>query len=112
MVGRNRRRRCAARWLWLKTAGEIEVWGDGQQTRSFLYIDECVEGTLRLMRSEWTGPVNIGSDEMVTIDGLATMIMKIAKKKLSLKHIPGPARRARAQLRQHLDRKDAEVAPA
>jgi len=70
--------------------GQVEVWGDGQQTRSFLYIDECVEGTLRLMRSDWTGPVNIGSDEMVTIDGLATMIMKIAKKKLSLKHIPGP----------------------
>ena len=70
--------------------GEIEVWGDGQQTRSFLYIDECLEGTLRLMRSDWTGPVNIGSDEMVTIDGLATMIMKIAKKKLGIKHIPGP----------------------
>jgi nucleoside-diphosphate-sugar epimerase len=70
--------------------GEIEVWGDGQQTRSFLYIDECVEGSLRLMRSDWAGPVNIGSDEMVTIDGLATMIMKVAKKKLGIKHIPGP----------------------
>ena len=47
---------------------EIEIWGDGKQTRSFLYIDECLEGTIRLMRSDWTGPVNIGSDEMVTID--------------------------------------------
>ena len=50
--------------------GEIEIWGDGKQTRSFLYINECVEGTLRLMRSDFTGPFNIGSDEMVTIDAL------------------------------------------
>src|SRR5438093_1285165 len=70
--------------------GEVEIWGDGKQTRSFLYVDECLEGTLRLMRSDFTGPVNIGSDEMVTIDGLATMIMKIAKKKLGIEHIPGP----------------------
>ena len=70
--------------------GEIEIWGDGKQTRSFLYIDECLEGTIRLMRSNWTGPVNIGSDEMVTIDKLAEMIMQIAGKRLSIKHIPGP----------------------
>ncbi len=70
--------------------GEMEIWGDGKQTRSFLYIDECLEGTLRLMRSDWTGPVNIGSDEMVTIDGLADMAMKAAGKKLAKKHIPGP----------------------
>jgi len=69
---------------------EIEIWGDGKQTRSFLYIDECLEGTLRLMRSDWTGPVNIGSEEMVTINHLAKMIMKIAGKKLSIKHISGP----------------------
>jgi len=69
---------------------KIEIWGDGKQTRSFLYIDECLEGTLRLMRSDWTGPVNIGSDEMVTIDQLADMVMKIAGKKLAKKHIPGP----------------------
>ena len=68
----------------------IEVWGDGKQTRSFLYIDECIEGTLRLMRSNWTGPVNIGSEEMVTIDQLAEMIMDIAGKKLKILHIPGP----------------------
>ncbi len=70
--------------------GEIEIWGDGKQTRSFLYIDECLEGTLRLTRSDWTGPVNIGSDEMVTINQLADMAMEIAGKKLSMNHIPGP----------------------
>jgi nucleoside-diphosphate-sugar epimerase len=68
----------------------IEIWGDGNQTRSFLYIDECIEGILRLMRSDWTGPVNIGSEEMVTINQLAEIIMGIAGKKLSIKHVPGP----------------------
>jgi nucleoside-diphosphate-sugar epimerase len=68
----------------------IEVWGDGKQTRSFLYIDECIEGTIRLMRSDWTGPVNIGSEEMVTIDQLAEMIMEIAGVKLEIRHVPGP----------------------
>jgi len=62
--------------------GEIEMWGDGEQTRSFLYIDECLEGVDRLMKSEFTGPVNIGSEEMVTINELAEMIMHIAGKKL------------------------------
>jgi nucleoside-diphosphate-sugar epimerase len=70
--------------------GEIEIWGDGKQTRSFLYIDECVEGVRRLMESNFTGPVNIGSEEMVTINGLAEMAMKIACKKIRVKHIPGP----------------------
>ncbi|MBI5641487.1 MAG: NAD-dependent epimerase/dehydratase family protein [Nitrospirae bacterium] len=70
--------------------GEIEIWGDGKQTRSFLYVDECVEGTVRLIRSDFMGPVNIGSEEMVTINQLAEMIMTIAGKKVSLKHIPGP----------------------
>ncbi|MBI5416421.1 NAD-dependent epimerase/dehydratase family protein [Candidatus Poribacteria bacterium] len=70
--------------------GEIEIWGDGKQTRSFLYIDECLEGVLRLMRSNFTGPVNIGSEEMVTINQLAEIIMEIADKKLKIKHIPGP----------------------
>ncbi|OGP64591.1 MAG: NAD-dependent dehydratase [Deltaproteobacteria bacterium RBG_16_42_7] len=68
----------------------IEIWGDGKQTRSFLYIDECIEGSIRLMRSDFTGPVNIGSDEMVTINELAEIVMAIACKKLSIKHIPGP----------------------
>jgi GDP-D-mannose 3', 5'-epimerase len=70
--------------------GVIEIWGDGQQTRSFLYITECVEGTLRLMRSEFSGPVNIGSEEMVMIDSLADVIMQIASKRLEKHHIPGP----------------------
>lgn len=70
--------------------GEIEIWGDGTQTRSFLYVDECLEGVVRLMRSDWTGPVNIGSEEMVSINALAKMIMGIAGKKVSLRHIPGP----------------------
>jgi GDP-D-mannose 3',5'-epimerase len=69
---------------------EIEIWGDGCQTRSFLYIDDCVEGIARLMDSDFAGPVNIGSDEMVTIDDLAHLIMEIAGKKLSLRHIGGP----------------------
>jgi nucleoside-diphosphate-sugar epimerase len=70
--------------------GAIEIWGDGCQTRSFLYIDECVEGVRRLMESDCTESVNIGSEEMVTINQLATMIMGIAGKKLSIVHIPGP----------------------
>ncbi len=68
----------------------IEMWGDGEQTRSFLYIDECLEGVLKLMRSNWTGPVNIGSEEMVTINELARMVMEVAGKKLSIDHIDGP----------------------
>jgi nucleoside-diphosphate-sugar epimerase len=70
--------------------GEIEIWGDGQQTRSFLYIDECVDGIRRLMDSDFAGPVNIGSDEMVTINRLAELAAEIAGKKISLRHIPGP----------------------
>ena len=70
--------------------GSIDIWGDGQQTRSFLYVSECVEGTLRLMRSGFSGPVNIGSEEMVTINQLADMIMQIAGKRVEKRHIPGP----------------------
>jgi nucleoside-diphosphate-sugar epimerase len=73
-----------------KDGGTIEIWGDGQQTRSFLYIDDCLEGTLKLARSEYTGPFNIGSEEMVTINQLAEMIIGISGKKLSLKYVPGP----------------------
>lgn len=68
----------------------IPIWGDGKQTRSFLYIDECIEGVLKLTRSERTGPYNIGSEEMVTINQLVEMVMDIAGKKLSIEHIPGP----------------------
>jgi len=70
--------------------GEIEIWGDGLQTRSFLYIDECLEGVRRLMESTFPGPVNIGSQEMVTINQLAEMTMRIAGKELRIRHIPGP----------------------
>jgi nucleoside-diphosphate-sugar epimerase len=68
----------------------IEIWGDGKQTRSFLYIDECLEGVIRLMRSSFAGPVNIGSEEMVTINQLAAMVIEISGKKLSVTHVPGP----------------------
>ena len=66
------------------------MWGDGKQTRSFLYIDECIEGVLRLARSDWTGPVNIGSDEMVSINQLAIMTAQVAGKSITIKHISGP----------------------
>ncbi|MEK6927958.1 MAG: NAD-dependent epimerase/dehydratase family protein [Nanoarchaeota archaeon] len=69
-----------------KEGGTIEVWGDGNQTRSFLYIDECLEGIRRLMDSDFTGPVNIGSDEDISINGLACMVAEIAGKKIELKH--------------------------
>ena len=70
--------------------GSIEVWGDGLQTRSFLYIDECVEGVRRLMSSDFMGPVNIGSEEMISINDFAKMIIEISGKDISIKNIPGP----------------------
>lgn len=70
--------------------GEIEVWGDGDQTRSFLYVDECLDGVRRLMDSNFVGPVNIGSEEMVSINELADELMGIAGKELSIRHVPGP----------------------
>lgn len=69
---------------------EIEIWGSGTQTRSFLYIDECIEGVLRLMESDFQGPVNIGSDEMISINNLAKMIIRISGKDISIKNIDGP----------------------
>jgi len=72
------------------TDGEVEVWGDGLQTRSFLYIDECIEGVRRLMESDFSGPVNIGSDEMISINDLALMAADIAGKKIRIRNIPGP----------------------
>jgi len=69
--------------------GEIEVWGDGLQTRSFLYIDECVNGILKLMRSDFEGPVNLGSEEMVTINQLAQYAIDISGKNITIKNIPG-----------------------
>jgi GDP-D-mannose 3', 5'-epimerase len=72
------------------SGGTIDIWGDGLQTRSFLYVDECLEGTTRLLRSSFQGPVNIGSEESVTINELALIVADIAGKKISLNHIPGP----------------------
>jgi UDP-glucose 4-epimerase len=69
---------------------KIEIWGDGNQTRSFLYIDECLEGSIRLLRSDFSGPVNIGSEEMVTINTLVEMVADISGKKIIKKHIKGP----------------------
>lgn len=73
-----------------KDGESIEIWGDGKQTRSFLYIDECLEGVRRLMESDFTGPVNIGSDEMISINEFAKMIAGISGKNISINNIPGP----------------------
>jgi GDP-D-mannose 3',5'-epimerase len=73
-----------------RSGDTIDMWGDGLQTRSFLYVDECLEGTTRLLRSGWEGPVNIGSDEMVTINQLVGMVADIAGKTIHINHIPGP----------------------
>jgi len=70
--------------------GEIEIWGDGNQTRSFLFIDECLEGVHRLFESEFPGPLNIGSDEMVSINELAALVIAISGKRLRVRHIDGP----------------------
>ena len=73
-----------------KQGGSIEVWGDGLQTRSFLFVDECVEATYRLVQSDFTGPVNIGSEEMVSINQLVDIAAKVANKKVDKNHIEGP----------------------
>jgi len=70
--------------------GTIQIWGDGKQTRSFLYIDECVEATLRLTRSEFRGPVNIGSEEMIALNKLAQLVAEVAGKKVNIVNVPGP----------------------
>jgi GDP-D-mannose 3', 5'-epimerase len=71
--------------------GEIEVWGDGEQTRSFMYVDDCVEGLVRIMASDHREPLNLGSDELVTINGLVDMVSKIAGKRLTKRHnLAGP----------------------
>ena len=71
--------------------GEIEIWGDGEQTRSFLFVDDCVEAVIRFMRQDdFLGPVNIGSEEMVSINELARIAMDAAGRQLKIKHIEGP----------------------
>jgi|TARA_Y100000389_G_scaffold185036_1_gene204024 nucleoside-diphosphate-sugar epimerase len=69
---------------------EIEIWGDGKQTRSFLFIEDCIEATRRLMNSDYSNPINIGSEEMVSINQLVEIVSTIANKKISIKHIDGP----------------------
>ena len=73
-----------------KDGSSIEIWGDGKQTRSFLYIDDCLDAVRRLMDSDFNGPVNIGSEEMVTINQLAAYTIEISGKQLTVKNIPGP----------------------
>jgi GDP-D-mannose 3',5'-epimerase len=73
-----------------KDGGEIEVWGNGKQTRSFLFIDECVDGIMKLMNSNFSGPVNIGSEEKISINDFAKMIIKISGKNINIKNIKGP----------------------
>ena len=70
--------------------GDVEIWGDGEQTRSFLFIDECLEGTIRLMRSDFSGPVNVGSDRMISINGLVDVVAAIAGKTVTRRHVAGP----------------------
>ena len=77
--------------LEVKSGEEIEIWGDGEQTRSFLYIDDCIEATLKLIRSiNFSGPVNVGSEEMVTINQLVGIVAGIADKEVGIHHISGP----------------------
>jgi len=73
-----------------KKIDEIEIWGDGKQTRSFLYIDDCIEATRRLMNSSFTKPINIGSEEMVSINQLVNIVSDTANKNITIKHIDGP----------------------
>ncbi|WP_435355815.1 NAD-dependent epimerase/dehydratase family protein [Emticicia sp. SJ17W-69] len=70
--------------------GTIEIWGDGKQTRSFLYVDECLEGVRRLMESDFSGPVNIGSEEMISINDFAQLIAEISGKNITINNIKGP----------------------
>ena len=105
---KRRRPPFAARWPKAKS-GEIEIWGDGLQTRSFLYIDECVEGMLRLTRSDFEGPVNIGSDEMVTINQLVDHGRRHRRQADRQPPHPRSYGRARAQQRKHDDQGKARL---
>jgi len=69
---------------------DFELWGNGKQTRSFCYIDDCVEGIIRLMKSDFSEPINLGSDEMLSMNDMANLAMEIAHNKLPIRHIPGP----------------------
>ena len=73
-----------------KDGDKIEVWGDGLQTRSFLYVDECIQGTLKVMRSSYPNPINIGSEESVSINDLASIVSSVAGKNLQPYYVEGP----------------------
>ena len=89
--GREKAPAAICRKIAMATSGDaIEIWGDGEQTRSFLYIDECLEGTMRLLLSDFSGPVNIGSEEMVTINELVDLVADIAGKQIVKHHVAGP----------------------
>ncbi len=75
----------------VKDGGEIEIWGDGEQTRSFCHVDDCVEGIHRLMRSDYREPLNLGTDQIITINDLAKLVIGISgKRDIRLRHVPGP----------------------
>lgn len=92
--------------------GEVEIWGDGLQTRSFLYIDECLEAVRRLMESDFTGPVNVGSEEMIAINDLVKMVAGVAKKDITIKNIPGPTGVRGRNSDNHLIREKLGWAPS
>lgn len=74
----------------ITSAHEFEMWGDGKQTRSFTFIDDCVEGILRITKSDFAEPLNLGSTEMVSMNEMAELVMSFEEKTLPIKHIPGP----------------------
>ena len=74
----------------LTHSAEIEIWGDGEQTRSFCYIDDCITGIYKLMRSDYHEPLNLGQDRLVTINQLADIIAQVAGIQIAKKHVPGP----------------------
>lgn len=96
----------------VEQGGTIEVWGDGKQTRSFLYIDECLEAVRRLMESDFMGPVNIGSEEMVSINQLAQMVIELSGKDISIKNIDGPTGVRGRNSDNHLIREKLNWAPS
>jgi len=74
----------------ISSNSEFEMWGDGKQTRSFCFIDDCIEGIMRLMMSDYNKPLNIGSDEMISMNDMAALALNYAKKTIPITHIPGP----------------------
>jgi nucleoside-diphosphate-sugar epimerase len=96
----------------LMSKGTIDMWGDGQQTRSYLYIDECIDGIRTLMNSDKTGPYNIGSEEMISMDNFAKMIMTIENKNITINHITGPTGVRGRNSDNNLIKKDLNWSPS